>query len=128
MAKTTTIAQMNTAIANILNEYSNEVSTNMDIVVKKVCANGAKTLRSQSASTFKGNKYKKSWTYSVEKTRLYSKGAIYSKMPGLPHLLEYGHVVRTGGRVVGKASAHVHIEPVAENLVTEFEREVKRYL
>ena len=128
MAKTTPLDQLNKAISDILKEYSDEVSTNMDMMVQKVCQKGAQTLRKEAASKLNGKSYYKSWTFKVEKNRLYSDGVIYSKQPGLPHLLEHGHVLRSGGRTVGEAKAYPHIAPVAEKLVNEFEREVKRKL
>ena len=128
MSNVTPIDKMNAAINKILNEYSNEIDTNMSIVVTKICAKGAKALRDESAQDFQGKDYKKSWTYTVSKNRLYSNGTIYSKMPGLPHLLEYGHAVIHGGRKVGEAKAHPHILPIAEQMVLEFEKELKNKL
>ena len=128
MAKTTPLDQLNTAIAKILEEYSDDVSANLDAMVQKVCQKGAKAIKDEAASTFNGKDYSKSWTYSVERSRLYSNGVIYSKQPGLPHLLEHGHVIRSGGRVTGRARAFPHIAPVAEKLVNEFEREVEKKL
>ena len=104
------------------------MSVNLDTMVQKVCQKGAKAIKDQAASTVNGKDYQKSWTYQVERNRLYSNGIIYSKQPGLPHLLEHGHVIRSGGRVTGQARAFPHIAPVAEKLVNEFEREVKNKL
>jgi len=127
MSNVTPIDKLNVAINKILNDYCQEIDTNMSIVVTKVCAKGAKALREQSAQ-FKGDEYRKDWTYTVSRNRLYTEGTIYNKMPGLPHLLEYGHAVVVGGRVCGKAKAHPHILPVADQLVNEFEREIKSRL
>ena len=128
MATKTPLDQLNTAISKILQEYSDDVSVNLDTMVQKVCQKGAKAIKDQAASTVNGKDYQKSWTYQVERNRLYSNGIIYSKQPGLPHLLEHGHVIRSGGRVTGQARAFPHIAPVAEKLVNEFEREVKNKL
>lgn len=128
MATKTPLDQLNKAISKILEEYSDDVSANLDAMVQKVCQKGAKAIKDQASSTFDGKDYARSWTYSVERSRLYSNGIIYSKQPGLPHLLEHGHVIRSGGRVAGQARAFPHIAPVAEKLVNEFEREVERKL
>jgi len=128
MANKTPLDQLNTAISKILQEYSDEVSINMDVMVQKACQKGAQTVRSEAATKLNGKSYQKSWTYKVEKSRLHTDGIIYSKQPGLPHLLEHGHVIRSGGRVTGQARAFPHIAPVAEKLVNEFEREVEKKL
>lgn len=128
MAKTTPLEQLNKAITQILQEYSDDVSANLDTMVQKVCQKGTKALKAEAAKAQEGKEYPKSWTSTVERQRLYSNGIIYSRTPGLPHLLEYGHVIRSGGRITGQAKAHTHIAAVAEKLVNEFEREVERKL
>ena len=80
----------------------------------------AKALNNASGSTFDGKKYKKSWTFTAETKRLYTVVTLHSKMPGLPHLLEHGHAKANGGRVKGR----VHIKPVEEKLISQYEREV----
>jgi len=128
MSKTSPIDKLNSEISKILSEYSSEVDSNLSDAVTKVCSKGAKALRNQSSLTFKGKDYSKSWTHTITKNRLYTEGTIYSKMPGLPHLLEYGHAVVVGGRVCGQAKAHPHIAEVADQLVNEFEKEIKNKL
>ena len=46
---------------------------------------------------------------------------LYATVPGLPHLLEYGHAKRGGGRVPGRA----HIKPVEDKITKDFERKVR---
>lgn len=75
----------------------------------KVCV---KTVRANSRNTFKGTKYAKSWRKRTVKTNDGASSTIYSKMPGLPHLLELGHAtMHHGGRVPGRS----HIKPAAED-------------
>lgn len=112
-------------IEKILNEYQGEVQENLDVITKKVGQKGAQALRNESLSTFADSKkhktrYGNTWTSKTEKGRLYTKVIIYSRMPGLPHLLENGHAKVNGGRVPGKA----HIAPVESRLVREYESEV----
>ena len=47
---------------------------------------------------------------------------LYSKVPGLPHLLENGHAKRGGGRVPGKT----HIAPVEQELIKQFEEQIEK--
>ena len=61
----------------------------------------------------------------MNKQRLSTTVTIYNDHPGLPHLLEYGHVTRNGTKqTFPPTPAHQHIAPVAEELVETFEREV----
>lgn len=120
MAKKVTIDNLDEAIKGILNEYADDIDANIAIVTKKIGQTGAKALNSTAKSTFEGNKYSKSWTSTTEQGRLYTTVTIYSRIPGLPHLLEHGHALVGGGRVKGKA----HIQPVEEKLIKEYEKEV----
>ena len=128
MANKSPIDKLDKAISQILTEYADEIGSTTEEAVAKVVAKGAKALRETSATTFNGDDYKKSWTSQLEKRRLYTNGIIYSKTPGLPHLLEHGHVLRSGGRNVGNVKGRAHIEPVAEKLVEEFEKELTQKL
>lgn len=127
-----TIDNFDKAIEKILDDYSGEVNKNVDLITKRVGQRGAQLLRNESASTFpvptsnrkSTGKYASGWTAKTEKSRLYTTVTIYNKTPGLPHLLEHGHIVKAGGRVAGKAPAYVHIAPVETKIINEYEREV----
>lgn len=125
MAKKVTIDSFDKEIEKILSEYGDEVSKNLDSITKQIGQKGAQLLRNESKSSFGGTgKYARGWTYQVQEGRLYTKVTIYNRTPGLPHLLEYGHAVILGGRVYGDYSGKVHIQPVEEKVVKEYEREV----
>ena len=128
MGQTISYAKLDQAISKILTEYSDQINTNMGVVVSKVCGQGAKALRAESSAKFDGNKYAKNWKYKTETGRLYSEGTIYNEMYMMPHLLEFGHALVRGGRKVGQVPGRAHIAPVADKLVTDFEKEVKKYL
>lgn len=119
------VEQLHSAIMNILEEYSEEVERKSGECVRKIAQQGAKTLR--SVSPRKSGDYAGGWTYQVKKKRLWTEGTIYnSKKPGLPHLLEYGHVTRNGtGRVFDDTPAHPHIKDVEEQIITDFEDSIK---
>lgn len=121
MAKKTPIDKLDTAIKKILDDYGDDVSRDASEVTKKMAQKGATAVNQQAAAKFGGNKYRKSWTSQYEETRLTSTAVIYSKMPGLPHLLENGHAKRNGGRWNGVE----HIKPVEEKLATEYETMMK---
>ncbi len=124
MAKLVPIDRLAVEIEKILEDYGENVQQNLNDIVAEMSKKGAKTLNQESGQTFEGKKYRKSWTSQVETGRTSAQGTIYSKIPGLPHLLEFGHALRQGGRTTGRA----HIAPVEEALAREFETKVKSKL
>lgn len=106
----------------ILNEYADDISKNADEIAEKLGRKGAAALRQESAQDFGGTgKYAKGWTVQVDQHRLYTDVIIYNRTPGLPHLLEHGHLMRNGRRWVPPKQ---HIEPIETELTEQFEREV----
>lgn len=118
--------QLPQVIQSILDEYANDVTSNIPEIAERVAKEGVRALRASSKSKFKGSgKYASGWTSQTEHGRLSTKVTIYNgKLPGLPHLLEHGHANVDGGRTPGK----VHIAPVEEKLVKEFEEKVENEL
>ena len=115
------------AVEKILDQYAEDVSGNLEEINKKVAQAGVKELRSASASAVGGSgKYAKGWAVTVENERLKKTAVIHHKtMPGLPHLLEHGHITkRNGKRVYPDTPAHPHIAEVERNIVENYEREV----
>lgn len=112
-------------VQKILSEYAGSVKENLDEVTKAVAKKGAQAVRRAAAGAVGGSgKYARGWTSKVEVGRLGVSGVIYNKTPGLPHLLEYGHANRGGGRTPGRP----HIASAEEQIVREFEEEVKSKL
>lgn len=56
-------------------------------------------------------KYVKSIRFRVKRVHDGADGVVYSTMPGLPHLLEFGHE-KIGG---GKTRANAHVAPAAKD-------------
>lgn len=119
------IDRLTAEVEKILEEYGENVQQNINDIVKKMPQKGAQTLRGQSGMFGGTGKYAKGWTSKAETGRLSAQGTIYNQaLPGLPHLLENGHANRNGGRTAGR----VHIAPVEDALVKEFESKVKSKL
>lgn len=110
------------AIAEILEEYGDEVQKDMDDVVKDVGKEGVKAIKSASGVFGGTGKYRKGWTSQTDSERYGSTVTIYNRTPGLPHLLENGHAKRGGGRVPGKT----HIAPVEQELIKQFEEQIEK--
>ena len=118
--------QLSAAVDQILEKYGDDVKDNVNSIVKDITKQGVKMLKSQARSAVGGTgKYASGWTSQHETGRVSAQGTIYNgKLPGLPHLLEHGHANRGGGRTAGR----VHIAPVEEQLIKEFESKVKSKL
>lgn len=131
MARKTALDKLNDALSDILNQYAGEVQDNVAQIAEDMGRRGVQALRAKSRETFpvKGGKssgkYARGWTMQTEKTRLGATVTIYNEHPGMPHLLEHGHVNRNGTRrTFGQTPGHEHIKPVADELAETFEREV----
>lgn len=129
MARSRKVAadKLDAAIKGILNEYGAEVAASMDEAVKKVTRAGVKAIKQESREKFESRNtekpYYKGWTSRIETGKRSAQGVIYNKdVPGLPHLLEYGHANRGGGRTPGR----VHIQPINDKIVEDFLKEVQR--
>ena len=127
MARKTALSQLNDAIAGILDEYAEDIGGNVNSIVEQMGKKGAQALRKESMQQFPTGtgEYAKGWKSQVNRERMSTTAVIYNESPGLPHLLEYGHVSRNGtGRTFGQVAGREHIESVAEELTEAFEREV----
>ena len=123
MARTVDLAL---ELNKILQEYGEDVASNMADVIKAATKQGAKAVKSNARSGFGGTgEYAKNWTSQFESGRLSAQGVIYNKeLYQLPHLLEHGHAKRSGGRVPGR----VHIAPVEEEIERTIMSELRREL
>ena len=106
------------AVMEIMEDYRADVTASLRDVVHDVARKGAQAIRNDANQKFKDVKlprgrYSTGWTVADADGRLDARSYIYnSKYPGLPHLLEYGHANRGGGRTEGRP----HIGPVEDQL------------
>ena len=120
MGKVTTLDQLSEAINEILEDYGDELGEKIGEATKKIAQKGVQLLKATSPvadnTPLKGA-YARGWRVSVENHRdLTHSATIYNVHPGLPHLLEYGHPTRNGGRT----KAQPHIGKVEDLLYEEF--------
>ena len=119
MAKKTTPEKFADAVMKELEQYADGVTLDVQDAVKVTSKAGQKTIRSSSRSTFKGKgEYASGWKIQEEGDRLNPVAILHNTHPGLPHLLEYGHANRGGGRTPGRT----HIKPVEELMIRQFEK------
>ena len=123
----TNLEKMDASIKSLLKKYGNEVAENVDEITLAIGRRGANAMKRSSAEMNFGGKgtYAKGWAVAEEKHRLYTTVIIYNKTPGLPHLLEHGHLLRDGSRWLPPRQ---HIEPVETELLAQFEKEVQSKL
>lgn len=112
-------------LKKVLKKYADDVQNNLENISREFAQKGAQEVRKASGAFGGTGKYASGWTSTFEKGRLSANGIIHNRtVPGLPHLLEHGHALRQGGRAPGR----IHIAPVEEKLVEEFERAVRNDL
>lgn len=127
MARKTTLDKLGDAVSRVLEEYRDDIRSNLDAITREMGRKGAQALRQQSAQALekRTGKYAAGWKHEFRQTRRSAGTTIYNEHYSLPHLLEHGHVIRNGtGRTFGSVPAHPHIAPVAEQLMDAYEREV----
>lgn len=118
-------------VMDILDEYAANLTEGVKQATKTISKTGVKEIKAASKSSFGGTgKYAKGWTSQIETGRLSAQGIIYNQdLPGLPHLLENGHVSRNGtGRDLGKVEGREHIAPVEEKVVELYQKTIQKLI
>lgn len=110
------------AIPEILNDYAKEVGNDLEDIIKDVAKDAQKSLRKTSPR--RTGAYARSWRTKDTGTRVAPGQTVYSTKPGLPHLLEFGHAKRGGGRT----SPIPHIAPVNDKIPDEIIERLQRKL
>nr|DAW77409.1 MAG TPA: putative tail component [Caudoviricetes sp.] len=103
-------------IAKELASYSTEFSEKVEKIAEEVAEEAVQELRQTSPKRY--GKYRKGW-----KKKKLANGSyvVFNSVASLTHLLENGHILRGGGRVSGI----VHIKPVEEKAIENFEKRIK---
>lgn len=101
-----------------LAEYGDSVQEDIEKAAKSVAKDVVRDLK--KGGGFKGTgAFNKGWTSKVEKTRLGAEAIVYNKsLPGLAHLLEFGHAKANGGRT----TAFNFISPINDATEEKFTR------
>lgn len=111
------------AINDILNEYSKDIQEGITESAIKVAENGKNKLRVTSPK--KTGKYSKGWRVQKKQGNGYVHATIYNATDWqLTHLLEKPHLLRNGK----KSTPIVHIEPVEQECIQEFQKDVEQVI
>lgn len=133
MAKAIPIDKFTETVDQILTEYGERETCICKEAVKAITKSGVAAVKAEAKQKLNVNgssEYVKGWTSRLETGRLSAQGTIYNKnVPGLPHLLEHGHVSRNGtGRTFGEVPGRVHIAPVEQALEAALYKTMRRTL
>ena len=133
MSKKVTLDNLASAVKEIIDNYGDEVSTNVDKITKEVGKKGVQALKYESKEKFgttknRKRKYANTWTSRTEQTRLRTSVTIYNTQGWQPHLLENGHALVSGGRRLGTVNGRAHIKPVEDMLIREYEQDLEAKL
>lgn len=123
--KKASVVNFSDTLAKILDQYGADVKNNLEEITKSVGQKTAKQLKSASGIFDGSGAYARGWACTMQKTRLGSTAVIHHKtLPGLPHLLEHGHVSIVHGRRVGSVKGREHIAPIEQQAIDMYEKEV----
>lgn len=113
------ISQLTREITKALEEYTTEVEEGLEKAKKKIVRDGVRQLKADSPKD--SGVYASGWRSTQQDGAQVVHNAT---KPQLTHLLEKGHAKRGGGRVGGE----VHIKPVEQKMIQDFESEVERVI
>lgn len=110
-------------ISEILNDYSEEVQEGISKTAQEEANKGKAELK--IASPKRTGEYSRGWRVNTKKGRGFISCIIHNATNyQLTHLLEKPHAKRNGGITTPK----VHIKPVEERIVREYENQVEKII
>lgn len=116
------VDQLSQTIMNSLRQYTDEFQKEIAKASSEIAKGLVQDLKRESPE--KTGDYQKGWRIK-KKGKL--KNIVHNKTDyQLTHLLEKGHALKRGGRVVGKSPEIVHIAPNEEKAVNQFIDAVER--
>lgn len=118
----TNINDLGSQMQRYLQQYANDVRTEIETASKEEAQALAKVLKRQSPKD--SGAYKKGWRVKKGKGRGVKYIVHNATNYQLTHLLEHGHAKRNGGRV----SARIHIAPAEEQAVRTFLERIERVI
>ena len=113
-------------LGKVIRQYSDEVIAAMPEAVEKAVKVCKKKLK--EGAPYRSGAYKSSFKSKKQKAdSSVTSYEIYSTKPGLPHLLEHGHVIKNQhGKVYGVSQAIPHWAPAEEAAAEELEKEIRQ--
>jgi hypothetical protein len=124
------INELDTALVKILTDYTDDVCRAVDICARKSMKELVEETKRDAPYNSHSSKkhYRELISSRREKMGTYRTAYTwYVKAPKyrLAHLLNNGHVVRNGGRIVGRYKGDQHITKNADSVIANYKRQVK---
>lgn len=115
-------------VNKILRDFADDVEKAVLDAEEDVAKEAIKKLKATSPRNThgKGKHYADTWAIDTRSKKHYAHLIVYNKQYQLTHLLEKGHNIVRGGRVVGHAKAQPHIKPVEEWVKDEVTRRIEQ--
>lgn len=126
------MAKPNTSILDvtkILNDYAKDISRDVTTDAEIVAKQGVTELKNTTGTyKIRSGKYNRGWRVKTDKLKNGGTSIIHNATDyQLTHLLEHGHdIVGRDGTKKGRARAFVHIKPVEEKCIKEYERLIEK--
>lgn len=116
MAKKVGIEKLGIELQKILDKYNEDLAGHVEDVVYDTSRKAVKAVQEEATAQGIGHgAYAKGWKVKMFKDKLYPRAVLFHSRPGLPHLLEFPHMLRNGKYSKGRP----HAAPV-ENMINEF--------
>ncbi|MBQ4031600.1 MAG: HK97 gp10 family phage protein [Bacilli bacterium] len=113
-------------VKDLLNEYSLDIQEGIDKEAQEISKQAASELKNHRGTyKIRTGKYNKGWRVNTKKGREFVNCTVHNATDWqLTHLLENGHTTRNGGRT----KAFVHIRPVEEKYVNQYQQDVEKLI
>lgn len=126
MSKKVTPEGLEAAVAEILEDYADQVVVDMKDAVKQTGKAAAKVAQAYASQIGRG-RYAKSIKAKVTASNSFGTTVtIHSTQYRIAHLLEHGHVVKVHGKIVGVSRAFPHFAPAEAKAETMLIRKIEQ--
>lgn len=116
-------------VKDLLNEYSDSIQEGIDKEAQDIAKEAVNELKATSPKRPKSGKYARGWRVNTKKGRGFINCTVHNATNWqLTHLLENGHRIMRNGEKVGVADAKVHIRPVEQKVISQYQHDVERII
>lgn len=126
MAKRIRPEELESAISEIVKEYSDQVVSDVKDAVEAAGKTTAKIAQAYASRIGRGKYAKSIKSKTTESSSFATTVTVHSTQYRIAHLLEHGHIVKVHGKVVGTARAFPHFAPAEKQGGEILEQKVKQ--